>query len=113
MANGTTSARFRGSGAKAFRDPLRTRVHQDGLRLGVKIFLAPGEILAALFARAAVATGRFTSGRANEHAAGFLDLARLFRAHNRRDNKRANQRDSWQHAREISIGVSENATGFL
>jgi hypothetical protein len=57
MANRAASARLRRLKAEAFRDPLRARIEQDRKRLGVKILLAPGDVLAPLFARAAVTAG--------------------------------------------------------
>src|SRR4051812_38130438 len=46
VANRATRTCFRRRNTQSFGDPLRARVQQDGVRFGVKIFLAPGEILA-------------------------------------------------------------------
>lgn len=57
MTDRATSARLRRRDTKAFRDPFRARIEQDRKRLGVKILLAPGDVLAPLGSRAAVTTG--------------------------------------------------------
>lgn len=71
MTNGATRAGLRLRNSDSVADSSRTRVEKDRVSAGVKIFLRPGDVLAPLFAGAAVATGGFAANGANE-------LTRLF-----------------------------------
>jgi len=57
VTNGATRARLRLRNPDCFADPGRARVEQNRVSAGMKIFLRPGDVLAALFAGAAVTTG--------------------------------------------------------
>ena len=57
MTNSAARARRRGGDSEAFGDPFRSRIEQDRIRLGVKILLAPGDVLAPFRTGAAVTTG--------------------------------------------------------
>src|SRR2546423_5069407 len=72
MANRAACTCFGRRNSEAFCDPLGTRGQQDRETFRVKIFLAPGEILAALRSSATVAAGRFTADGADECPACFL-----------------------------------------
>ena len=75
MTNGAARARLRFANSNGFRDPRRTGIEQNGKRARMKILARPGDVLAALFARSAVTTGRFAPDCADEERAL---LARLF-----------------------------------
>ena len=78
MTNGAARARLRLRDTDRFADTGRPRVQQNCVGSGVKIFLRPGNVLAPLFAGAAVTTGRSTSNRADELGPGFGSLRWLF-----------------------------------
>ena len=61
MTNRAAIARLRGRQGERLGHPRGARVDQDRIRSRVKILLHPGEILAALLAGPAVATGRFAT----------------------------------------------------
>ena len=75
MTNGAARARLRFANSNGFRDPRRTGIEQNGKSARMKILARPGDVLAALFARAAVTTRGFAPNCANEERAL---LARLF-----------------------------------
>lgn len=66
VTNCAACARLRLGEAKRFADPRGARVEQNRVSPGVKIFLRPGDVLAAFFTGATVATGRFTTDGADE-----------------------------------------------
>ena len=66
MADRTAGARLRGGQRERFRHARGTSVDQNRVGTGVKILLHPSQILAALFARPAVATGRFATNRSDK-----------------------------------------------
>src|SRR4029434_1395167 len=66
MADRAASARLRGRQGERFRHARRTGIDQNGIGPGVKILLYPGEILAAFFARSAVAAGGFATSRSDK-----------------------------------------------
>ena len=78
MTNGTARTRLRLRDADRFADASRPRVQQNCVSASVKILLRPGDVLAPLFAGAAVTTGRSTSNRADELGAGFGGLRWFF-----------------------------------
>ena len=79
MTNSAARARLRRD-TDRFSDASRTRVQENRVGAGVKIFLRPGDVLAPFFAGATVTTGRSTSNRANELGAGFGSLGWFFGA---------------------------------
>ena len=78
MANRAARVGGRFAAADGLGDSRRACISQNNKRLGVKIFLRPGDVLAALFAGAAVATGRSTTDRSDELRAVFARLLYLF-----------------------------------
>jgi hypothetical protein len=75
MTNGAARGRLRFANSNGFRDPRRAGIEQNGKSVRMKILARPGDVLAALFTRPAVATGRFAPNGADEERAG---LGRLF-----------------------------------
>ena len=71
MTNRAARTRLRLRDAQGFTNPGRARVEENGVGASVKIFLRPGDVLAASFAGAAMTTGRSTSDRADEFSVGF------------------------------------------
>ena len=61
MTRGAARTRLCRPYSEVFGNSLRPRIEQDGMRLGVKILLAPGDVLAALRPGAAMAAGGFYS----------------------------------------------------
>lgn len=57
MAGGAACARLGRPYSEPFGNSLGSRIEQNGVRLGMKIFLDPGDVLAAFWTGAAVATG--------------------------------------------------------
>ena len=112
MARSAARARLRRRYSEALGDSFRPRIEQDRMRLGVKILLAPGDVLAALRPGAAVAAGRFAADRSDKGAAAFTDLPRFSceKTGQPRGEKEADADDSQQHAEKLSTGISENAT---
>lgn len=104
MANRAACTSLGGGKPQTLRDPLRARVEQDGKRFGMKVFLAPGKILAALWSRPAVAARRFAADRSDERPAALLDLARLPGAQHRRDrqDKNADRDGSQRHRARVA-----------
>ena len=78
MTNGAARARLRFANSNGFRDPRRTGIEQNGKGARMKILARPSDILAALFARPAVTTGRFAPNRADEERALFARLLYFF-----------------------------------
>jgi hypothetical protein len=79
MTNSAARARLRLRDTNRFADASRTRVQENGIGAGMKIFLRPGDILASFFAGAAVTTGRFASNRADELSVYFGSLLNVLR----------------------------------
>jgi len=98
MANCATRARLWLRNTDGFANSSRASVQKDRVGAGVKIFLGPGDVLASLFARAAVTTGGFTAKRPDEP-----ELCRLRRFSGRNSRERHHQGSNQaQHVREIS-----------
>ena len=79
MTNRATRIRLRLRDADGFADAGRARVEQNSVSPSMKILLRPGDILAPLFTRATVTTGRSASNRANELSASLGSLGWVFR----------------------------------
>ena len=78
MTNGAARVRLRFVNSNGFRDPRRTGIEQNGKGARMKILARPGDVLAALFARPAVTTGRFAPNCADEERALFARLLYIF-----------------------------------
>ena len=78
MTNGAARARWRFANSNGFRDPRRTGIEQNGKSVRMKILTRPGDVLAALFTRPAVTTGRFAPNCADEKRAWFGRLFYFF-----------------------------------
>jgi len=85
MTDGATPARLWLRNAQRFSDPGRTRIQKNCVGAGMKIFLRPGDELAAFFAGAAVAAGRFATHGPDELRFG--GLCRLFGGNNSERNR--------------------------
>lgn len=66
MTNRAARTGLRLQRAERFTDSRRTRVEKNRVSASMKIFLRPGNVLAPLFAGAAVATGRLATNRTDE-----------------------------------------------
>ena len=75
MTNGAARVRLRFADSYGLGNSRRAGIEQNGKSVRMKILARPGDILAALFARTAVTTGRFAPNCTDEERAG---LGRLF-----------------------------------
>src|SRR5947209_8459383 len=94
MTHRAARARLRLGDPERFADSRGARIEQNGRRAGVKIFLRPDEILAALFPGAAMTTRRF--------AAGGADKVRRVGARKRDCTQRDEQQKSAAHAQRLT-----------
>jgi hypothetical protein len=78
MTHGAPRARLRRD-TNRLADAGGTRVEQNRVSTRVKIFLRPGDVLAPLFAGAAMTTGGFASNRADELSVCFGSLLNVLR----------------------------------
>ena len=104
MTRGAARARLCRRYSEALGDSLRARIEQDGMRLGVKVLLAPGDVLAALWAGAAMAARRFAADRSDKRTAAFTGLPWLSCAKtcDTRGKEEADTGDFGRHAKSFT-----------
>jgi hypothetical protein len=78
MADGAARAGLRLRQTERLGDPAGTGIDQDGVGFDMKVFPAPGDILAAFGSGTAMTAGGLAAQRANKRSARFSHLARLF-----------------------------------
>ena len=100
MTNRAARARLRLRRAERFTDSRRARVEKNRVSASMKIFLRPGDVLAPLFAGAAVATGRLATNRTDE-------FARFIARDSARGEKDQQKRQRSEHAAKLTIARSE------
>jgi hypothetical protein len=76
------------------------------MRLGMKIFLAPGDVLVPLRAGASMTARRLAADRTDKSAAAFADLTGFFAGNSGRGDRRGKYADrsaSQQHAERLAL----------